>query len=62
MNGVLMPLLLTLDKYLFCTKYLSLEIITLARYNILQAMPKPQANSILDKGYYEFTNPKWEHS
>ena len=40
MNGVLMPLLLTLDKYLFCTKYLSLEIIKLARYNIMQAMTK----------------------
>ena len=38
MNGVLMSLLLTLDKYLFCTKYLSLEIIKLARYNIMQAM------------------------
>ena len=39
MNGVLMPLLLTLDKYLFWKK-LSLEIIKLAVYNIIHAMTK----------------------
>ena len=39
MNGVLMPLLLTLDKYL-AQKHLSLEIIKLALYNIMQAVTK----------------------
>ena len=40
MTGVLMLLMLTLHKYLFCSKYLSLEIIKLATYNILQAKTK----------------------
>ena len=39
MNGVLMLLLLTLDKYLV-QKHLSLEIIKLALYNIMQAVTK----------------------
>ena len=58
MNGVLMPLLLTLDNYLLAQEYLSLEIIKLARCNIT-GCEKILANSILGKSYYyELTNSK----
>ena len=38
-NGVLVPLLLRLNKD-FSQKYLSLELIKLAMYNVMQAMTK----------------------
>ena len=40
MSCVLMPLSLTMDKYLFAQKHVNLKIIKLAMYNTTQAMKK----------------------
>ena len=64
MNGVLKPLLVTQDKYLFCTKTSRLEIIKFAMYNIMRAMTKYYRliTSWAKVIYHELTNSKQEHS